>query len=189
MKAITEQPRYVAALNEINELNAALAKIQTRLFEIDAQLQLSEPQLDQHSNHVAAALSFAATGFVSAPSHSPDAIREERAMLLQQAAAVKSAVSERSAALHTLKQELSYSASREVAPEHAALCARYLKALRELCAIEEEEARLFGRVEKLGYDTPSFEPRIHWHLVGMGRISEPDSMLWRRVREFAKFEN
>ena len=189
MKPITEQPRYVAALGEINELNAALAKIQTRLVEIDAQVHEGAPQLDRHSNHVAAALSFAATGVVSAPGNSPAALQQERDMLQQQAAAVQGTVSARSAAMYTLKQELSYSASRQVAPEHAALCTRYLKALRDLGEIEEEEVRLFGRVEKLGYDTPNFEHRIQWHAVGLGRISELDSMLWRRVREFAKFEN
>ena len=51
-----------------------------------------------------------------------------------------------------------------------------------------EEARLTDRVEKLGYDTPRFAHPIHWHAVGLGRISEPDSMIWRRAREFSEFE-
>lgn len=187
MKPLSEIPRYIEALHEITELNAALAKIQTRLVEIDSQVQPSAPQLGGHSNHVVAALSFAATGVVSAPGNIPVALREERGMLMQQAAAVQATVAERSAAMNSLKQELSYAAAREVAPEHAALCSRYIKALRELGELEEEEVRLTDRVEKLGYDTPRFEHPIHWYGVGLGRIIEPDSMLRRRVREFAKF--
>ena len=188
MKAIAQQPRYIAALGEINELNAALAKIQTRLVEIDSQVQPSEPQLGGHSNEVVAALSFAATGVVSAPGNISFALREERRMLMEQGAAVQATVAQRSAAMNSLVQELSYAAAREVSPEHAVLCTRYIKALREFGALEEEEARLTDRVEKLGYDTPRFAHPIHWHAVGLGRISEPDSMIWRRTREFAKFE-
>ena len=39
--------------------------------------------------------------------------------------------------MNSLVQELSHAAAREIAPEHAVLCTRYIKALRELGWVPE----------------------------------------------------
>lgn len=181
MTPLTKQPAYVEALQQINLLNAAVSKLQVRLTEIDIQIHENASALDREAKDVAAALSFAESGVVSLPV----AIVEERAMLQRQLEAAQKVVQSRSIAMHQLAQELSRAACREAAPKHADICRRYLKALRALDALHEEEVTFFRSLEVQGYDAHHFPTRVQWDRIGL--VREQDSETWRREREFASF--
>ena len=183
MTPLAKQPRYAAAIQELNDLNSALAKVQGRIIEIEALLQAHAP--DRDSGHVAAALSFAATGVVKGPDNTPMALREEHMALRQQAEALQNVIRTRSDAVHHLVGELSNEVCREAESQHAELCKQYVKALRVLDAAHQKDFEFRWDIERLGYSA-NFRDHVQWNHVG--RAADRDSMMSSRLREFAAYE-
>lgn len=183
MKPMSAQPVFAEATDEINKLNAALAKVQGRIVEIEALLNADAP--DGDSSHVAAALEYAATGVVRGPDNTPTALREEHVVLRQQRDALRTVIGERHKARNKVASELSAQACKEAVPAHAALCKRYVKALRQLDQIESEERELIRSIEANEYSA-SFRVYAQWPYIGS--ISDRSSMLSQRVREMSFYE-
>jgi hypothetical protein len=184
MTPLTKQPQYVHATQELNDLNGALAKVQTRIVEIESQLQRWAPK-DSDSSHVAAALKFASTGQVHAADNTPTSLREEHLALRQQHEALAKVIEQRNQALVRIQQELGHAACREMGPEHRKLAARARQKLLELDAIAVEEEVLMQEISKLGYDV-YFPERVYWPHIGMLKESS-SSMVWHRERELRNY--
>jgi hypothetical protein len=160
MTPLNKQPKYLEAFGELTDLNGALAKVQTRIVEIESQLQRWAPG-GSDSSHVAAALKFASTGKVHAADNTPNSLREEHLALRQQHEALAKVVEQRNQALVRLRQELSHAACREMGSEHRKLAARARQKLLELDAIAVEEEVLIHEISNAGYDA-YFPERVYW---------------------------
>jgi hypothetical protein len=181
---ITEQPEYASAIAELNKYGAALSKVQSRIKEIEA-LLADTPSHGDHTSHVAAALEFAETGKVTAPTAAHMALRDEHAALRPQAESLQAAIKKRSSDLYFLAQRLSHEACRDQATEHRAIVGRGLAKLLELNKIFEEERAFFDSIERQGYSA-GFAEYFQWPLLGT--LSQGnDSVISQRVRELKRY--
>lgn len=179
MKPMNEQLRYVAAAQEINELGAALAKVQERIAELEVLMQRGEP--NKESSHVAAALEFASTGKVRMPDANPTTWHDEHLVLRQQQDALQKAMATRQAALSEVARELSQEARAEAEGEYKKLAKRQHQLLLQLdAAMQDGEDFLLG-LSKCGYDV-HFSPSLQWPQVGRVRDNFGSAMYYR-VRE------
>jgi phosphoenolpyruvate-protein kinase (PTS system EI component) len=183
MTPLAQQPQFIAATNEINRLNTALAKVQSRITEIESMLQ--GPLDSSPDSHVEAALEFAETGVVRGPSNTPVALHEEHVVLRQQRDSVQQAIAGLRAAQSKLTQELSATVCREREQAHKDLARRYLSKLLELDAMRQEEVDFIGDIESNGYDA-RFRDYVAWPAIG-SLWQRSESAIWYRVRELQAY--
>ena len=185
MKPMNEQPRYIAAAQEIKELAVVQAKVQERIAELDALMQRGGVVPGGETSHVAAALEFATTGKVRMPEMTPSTLREEQLVLRQQEEALQKAMRTRQAALSDVARALSHEACTEAAGQHRKLLERQLDLLLQLdAALQEGEDFLHG-LSSMGYGV-HFSPSLQWLQVGRVRDNF-GSLMYYRVRELRRF--
>lgn len=180
MIPLAKQPAYLAATQQLNDLNAALVKVTGRIAEIDAQLASFAPQEDRDEARAAAALEFAQTGVVT-PVALIDDLQQEHLSLRQQAESLQKVITARLGSRDQLAQQLSAEAWQQAKPAHDRLAARYVEQLQVLDALHLDEMALLRSFEQLGYDV-TLQRRVHWFELGVA--ADPNSLMGRRVREF-----
>lgn len=183
MPHISSQPEYAQIAQEINGLGTAQGKVLARLAEVESLLRTNAP--DDGAAHVEAALQFAETGKVIAPTDVSTELREAHLVLRQQRDALTKVIKERQQVLGGVEGSLSRKACTEIEPAHRKLAARYLAALRELDAIAEDELAMVQSIETNGYSV-QLRQYIRWHHVGLIREGS-SSAIWHKVRELARY--
>ncbi|MBK6852104.1 MAG: hypothetical protein IPG93_10895 [Burkholderiales bacterium] len=180
--ALSSNPHFVKAQRDQGEMQTALSKVLSRLAEVSILLQQSSA--DARPPGVDDALQFAQTGMVMRRSGQVDALAEEQATLRQHEDSLRRAIDASSQAMQRIVGEASAAVSRDMAPRHKAIAARYLAKLVELDALVMEEVRLASEIEAAGY-TPAFREWLHWPLIG--RLDDNTSQIHMRVKELKPY--
>ena len=183
MTPLAKQPEFAEASAELDELNAAKAKVQARITEIE--MILNSPFHDSDDSHVAAALEFASSGVVKGPTNVPSDLHEEHLVLRQQRDSLSKAVAARYQARDRLAQELSVKVCAKLSTRHREMAARALAALLEFDALQEAERQFFREIEGAGYDA-RFPDFISWPAIGTCSM-QSESMLFHKVRELRTY--
>jgi chaperonin cofactor prefoldin len=182
-KKLSEQPAVAACHAEIAELSNALARTQTAIEQIEAQLRAAPPTRDG-SGAVADALHFAQTGEVRQP-NTVSSLQEQHLTLRWQRDAVEAAIREKRRTQTQLASELSGQLCKSLDSVHRKLAGRYVKALQELDALHEEERALFDAIEAAGY-SPRFASVIAWPHIGTLRMIG-EAPIWNHLRSIEDY--
>lgn len=174
-----QQPEYAAALAEINRLNAALAPIRSRISEIELLLNAAPSAADRNAGHVDAAMHFVETGTVRR-SQDSESLREDHALLREQAEALTMTIRQKTDALYSIEQRLSHEALRNASGDLEDIRSRYVAALRALDAIAKEERDLLNAMNAQGY-YPSLPNPVAWPLIGT--LEDSGSSISMHARE------
>jgi len=183
MTPINKDPRHVEVQAEIGRLNAAVARIDSRLVEIAAQRSVAET--DIQARQVSAALKFASTGAVVAAPTGHSMLEVEAQTLTGQRAAVLAVVADRRRELADIEGELSQAVCLGLVEQHKAIARRMVKVLQQLDAVQGEEEALLHEVERGGYSV-RFTERVTWPHVGR-LAQQSEAPLWSRLRELQAY--
>lgn len=186
MSPLKQHPQYLDSQKEIDDLNAALFKVRSRISEIEAALS-SVAAAPDSAALAASALEFAATGVVKPSNATSPGLREELAVLMSQRSAVESLVGTKLAALEALTRELSKEVCNGLQQKHRQYAARYAEVMAQLDAIQEEEEAFVLQIARAGYE-PQFTERVCWHLVGSFK-ELGDSAAYIRHRQLRGYGN
>jgi transcription elongation GreA/GreB family factor len=179
---LREVPEYVAAVQKLNEINAASAQINERLNQIGAQLVPSS----QPSDAMSLTEQIMARAAVQGGRLDFDSLQDERQRLQEHLSILAEGARLQSLAIDRLGAALSHKAFRAVDGRHRELARAAAAALREFDDVQKQEAQFFAQLEVLGYE-PSPSMHISWHLVGTCRTLPEQSQLSMRLSELEAY--
>ncbi|WP_395699944.1 hypothetical protein [Aquabacterium sp.] len=185
MEHLKEHPAHIEAKGKLDRLNAAFAKVDGRIAEIDLQLASAQPTPGAADDRfVGAALKFAESGEVVKSSAIVTSLTEERAELQPQRSALTRAILAASDELEHAARNVSAGVCKTLKAQHQQIVRKRVNALRQLHAIECEERAFLAEVRAHGYE-PRFEDTFATARQHLGSLDERDSLLWRAERDAA----
>jgi hypothetical protein len=186
MTPLSKFPEFAALTAEINSLAGAEGKIAARIAEIDAIIRDSgDASRDLSMARVSAGLHFAETGEVRGIANDPSKLTDERMLLQEQQASIRTAIRSRQESMRALERDASRQVCADATPQHRDIAARIAHCLEQLDSLWQEEVDLFKTIASNGYDT-SFSEYLQWP-VG-GRIGEQDAIghYYRAVKNYGR---
>lgn len=177
-------PQHLAAVQKLNDINAALARTNARLAEIEVELTSRRPGTP---SPLAMAERILADPSFAGQQSQAESLRGEHLRLRGHVEILRRAQAHQAMAVHEVFQAASRVATAAIAPAHQALARRMANKLREIEELQAEERALVRSVEIEGYEVGSQLERVAWPLIGTLATLPEESQLSMRIAALERY--